>query len=261
MNKEFAFTIIKKTKEDYNRIAPHFDVTRKLPWDEFEEFKKYIWENANILDLGCGNGRLVSFLNKITKDSPLLQRTVLCNRYVGLDISEEIIKTAKKNHPGFEFLIGDFSKLPFEDDTFDIIFSIASFHHIPSEELRLEALEEMKRVLRKDGKILMTVWNLWDQEKYQRYIKSTTDEWISNNYSSNEMRSLKSSHLAPLDSNNSEYDVGDSLIPWKSPEGKVLAERYYHAFRELELKELFKKAELKIEKISTGKFNITLITT
>lgn len=266
MDRDFALKIIEKTRDDYNLIAPHFDVTRKYPWEEFSEFKKYIRGEEEILDLGCGNGRLVSFLNKITKVRPLLQGSDPCNRYVGLDISEEIIKTARKNHPNFKFLVGDFLNLPFPDDTFDIIFSIASFHHIPSTELRLEALKEMKRVLKKDGIILMIVWNLGEQEKYQPYIKNARDERLEfNDYSSSrakrnrEVTAKKFSTSSNDIQRNGQLDLGDSLIPWKDEKGKVLAERYYHAFTKEELKTIFENSGFKIKEIVANKFNIVII--
>jgi ubiquinone/menaquinone biosynthesis C-methylase UbiE len=53
--------IIHKTREDYNRIAKYFDSTRNNV-GELEIFKKFVKNGQNILDWGCGNGRLVYLL-------------------------------------------------------------------------------------------------------------------------------------------------------------------------------------------------------
>lgn len=219
MKREFALRIIEKTRDDYNKISSHFDITRKYPWKEFADFKEYIKKENNILDLGCGNGRLIDFL----KDFDI--------KYTGTDISDKLVEVAKENYPKNNFIIGDFLKLPFGKETFDTVFSIASFHHIPSTELRLESLEEIKRVLKKDGYLLITVWNLLDQEKYSEYIKKEEDE----------------------------YDVGDSLIPWKNENGKVIADRYYHAFTIEESEELFKKAGFEIIESKKSKYNLLFV--
>ena len=60
--------------------------------------KELIPENSNVLELGCGNGHLLAGLKP--------------NRGVGLDISENLIKDAKKDYPDLKFYQGDIEKLP-----------------------------------------------------------------------------------------------------------------------------------------------------
>lgn len=206
MKKDFAKKLIKKTQEDYNRIAKHFSSTRVYPWSEMKKFIDYIKDSDKVLDLGCGNGRLLEILKKKDID------------YIGLDASKELLKIASKKYPEYKFLIGDVLDLPFDNNTFDIIFSIAVLHSIPGEESRLKAFSEIKRVLKKDGILTITVWNLWEEEKYLPYIKSEVND----------------------------YDIGDALIPWKDAKGNILAERYYHAFKKEGLENLVKKTGLKI---------------
>lgn len=101
--------------------------------------------NANakkILDVGCGTGNVLMKLN-INKD---------LNLY-GLDISEKMIETAKKNLGNkVELKIGDSEYMPWEDDFFDVIVCNASFHHYPNPE---KVLLEMKRVLKSKGTLII----------------------------------------------------------------------------------------------------------
>lgn len=146
MNPSYAKYLIEKTKDYFNKNVEGFSGSRKWAWPEFEELKKYIKNNERVLDLGCGNGRLFELLKK--------------NKYIGVDFSKKLIEKAKEKY-GNHFQIADIFSLPFSDDYFDSIWIIAVFHHIPSKKLRLKALEEMGRVLRKNGKIIMTCWYLF----------------------------------------------------------------------------------------------------
>jgi len=185
--------------------------------------------------------------------------------YIGIDSSEKLIKLAKKNFPEQKdkFQVGDILNLSLDDNTFNTVFSIAVLHHIPGKELQIESLKEIKRVLKKDGILIITVWNLWDQEKYSHYIK------IKSNYSSTEVEkhnnlSIKKKFFSQqardkLSSNYKHFDIGDALVPWKSPDGEILAERYYHAFKMGALENLIKKSGLKILEIKKTDYNLYAI--
>ncbi len=74
--------------------------------------------NANLLDVACGNGTLLSMLDSKVK----------INGY-GVDISENMIDQAQKRHPKFQYAVSACDEIPFEDSTFDVITVSASFHH------------------------------------------------------------------------------------------------------------------------------------
>lgn len=193
--------LLNKVKEDYNEIASEFSETRKRPWPEFELFKKYadsFGPKAKILDVGCGNGRLAHALH-----TPGLKLD-----YVGVDNSTELIKLAKELNPEVEFKHGDILEIPCPDKSFDIVFAIAVLHHVPSKKLQLQAMSEIKRVLKKGGIAIVTAWNLWEQKKYEDCIDKKTH---------------------------------DSLIPWGDSK-KV--KRFYHAFTAEELAELISESGL-----------------
>jgi tRNA (uracil-5-)-methyltransferase TRM9 len=77
--------------------------------------------------------------------------------YTGVDISFELVKNAKESYPGVNFIVGSVLNLPFEDECFDKVISIAVLHHIPSLALRIKFMEEGYRVLKKDGQMIITV--------------------------------------------------------------------------------------------------------
>jgi tRNA (uracil-5-)-methyltransferase TRM9 len=215
MKESVALKIMDKVKNDYEEIAAHFSQTRGNVWQDILFIKNYVKSDMNILDLGCGNARLLRMIGDLNID------------YTGIDFSEKLIAHAKAGFDqksGRHFVVGSALNLPFENESFDLVISIAFLHHIPSKKLRLKAMEEIARVLKPEGITIITVWNLW-QKKYYKYV-------------------IKNILLKVL--GLSRFDFNDALIPWKKG---VFVERYYHAFTMNELKNLARKSFLKIEDI------------
>jgi SAM-dependent methyltransferase len=211
-----AQKILRQVRDSYHRIGHEFSDTRRYGWEEFKFFKKYLFANSEIVDLGCGNGRLINFL-----DQYFLGETF---RYIGIDNSTALLEKAHQLFPRNLFLPGDQLQIPVDDGQVDLLFNIAAFHHIPSRRLRLEALQEMKRVLKPGGLLIMTVWNLW-QWKYWQANLAAWGRFIFTFGS---------------------YAPNDLFIPWKNNRGKTLSKRYYHSFLPGELSELVRRSGLEI---------------
>lgn len=115
-----------------------------------------------ILDLGCGKGFLLEILKKYQ------------SKLYGADISSEMIKYAQKmlgSHA--ELKVADSENLPWENNSFDIISCILSFHHYPDP---MKSMVEMKRVLKHNGHI--TIAELWLPEPL-RYL---TNSYMKSNF-------------------------------------------------------------------------------
>jgi tRNA (uracil-5-)-methyltransferase TRM9 len=142
---------------NYNNFAKEWDQTRKHAWGEFEFAQKLLPAN-NILDAGCGNGRLVNWLrqNKFT------------GKYLGIDISSKLIKIAKKNFPKEKFEIADLRNFQ-QAKQFDTIFSIATLHHITNPSEQKQVLKNLYISLKPKGQIFLTTWNLW-QPRFWKYF-------------------------------------------------------------------------------------------
>lgn len=201
-----------KTKSDYNLIADKFASTRQHNWDDINSLIQiYVKTGDKILDLGCGNGRLISILPENIS-------------YNGIDISTELIKKARTRYPHNNFQIGNLLSLPYADQTFDTIIAIASLNHIPSDQLRQQAINEIHRVLKNNGIFITSNWNL-DQDKYKKYF-----------------------NLDP------QLDANDAMIPWKDNLGKTIANRYYHLFTLEEIEQLLSRFELQDNLITDRNF-------
>ena len=216
MNQKTAKKLLKKTRKDYTKIADHFAETRKYIWPEFKKFLAYLKSGDKVLDVGCGNGRLLQLFYDMPID------------YIGIDSCPELIEQAKKkwHRPNrkIQFTVADAVDLDFEEGSFDAVFCLATLHHIPGKEMQEKVIANIKRVVKKNGYVFITVWNLW-QKKYRGYI------W-KNNFK-------KIIFL-------SKFDFNDFLLPWKNPDGKIMATRYCHAFKKEELESLLVSSGLKI---------------
>jgi ubiquinone/menaquinone biosynthesis C-methylase UbiE len=100
---------------------------------------------AEVLEVGCGGGQLAQ--------SALDKRRDL--RWTGLDTSAEQIARARKRNANCEgalFVVGDALELPFPDERFNAVVSIASIKHWPDQ---AKGLAECVRVLRPGGQLLV----------------------------------------------------------------------------------------------------------
>ena len=207
MDKNQATKLIEQNLRVYNTIAKHFSDTRQYVWEELKPLASFVTEGDTVLDLGCGNGRLY----QIFQDLPI--------SYIGVDQSEELLVLAHKHFHQGKFVQGSMLKIPFPDQSVHVIFCIAAFQHIPGREMQIQALKEMKRVLKPGGKLLLSNWNLYG-------------EW-----------GLKQVHTGKY----KQIESGDFLVPWRDAEGEVLGERYYHGFTIEELAGLFKEVGLTVQ--------------
>lgn len=206
----------------YNTIAQDFSRTRQAVWPEFQLFLPYLepYKHQLLSVLDLGCGN--GRAREIFKDFNC--------RYSGLDISAELIHEAQKLHPHETFFIGNMTELPLPDHSQDVITVIAAFHHLPNQPARQQTMQEIRRVLKPNGVVFMTNWYLW-QQKYWRPI------W----------NALRHGHPRDL------------LIPWKNNRGEIMAERYYHAFTDRELRKLFRATNFSVVYQGKHRFNFVSI--
>lgn len=216
MLKKKAIAIVRQNRINYNTISVEWDKSRHHPTDLKLKLLKAIKDGDEVLDLGCGNGLMMS---EVLKQGS--------KKYIGLDNSLKLIALAKKRYTKeikekkVKFEVGDATKLPFDKNSFDFIFSFAVMHHIPSKELQLKFLSEIFNTLKAGGKAVVVNWNLLNGRFYKKF---KVEEQLSNTSIS--------------------YDYGDLYIPWKATSNNNVL-RYIHIFSKKELTELAKEAGFK----------------
>jgi len=128
----------------YDTIADEFDKTRVRLWPCVISFLDEFQSNAEILDIGCGNGKYMNYRDDIN--------------IKGIDISTNLIEICKKK--GFDVIKAPMTDIPFTDNKFDGIICIASYHHLNNDDDRKKTLNEIYRILKPGGIAFIEVWGV-----------------------------------------------------------------------------------------------------
>ena len=143
----------------------------------FEEEKEYliknIFNNAKVLEVGCGEGRTIRDIIRKTSN------------IIAIDHDKKAINDAKKNlknYSDIKIIKAEAIKLPFKENSFDFVLCMTTFANFGKN--KIKALLEMKRVVKKDGYIIISTFseNAFDEriKVYKKFnapikeIKGTT---------------------------------------------------------------------------------------
>jgi SAM-dependent methyltransferase len=138
-----------------------------------------------------------------------------CDIEGSIDNSSALVEIAKRSYPEADIRVGDATALPYGDRTFDIAFSFAVVHHIPSDALRRRFIAEASRVLAPGATFVLTAWDLWRP----KYLLSLLRTAIASTL-----------FLSPLDCGDMMHVFGTERTP-----------RYLHAFTKRELRRLLSR--------------------
>jgi ubiquinone/menaquinone biosynthesis C-methylase UbiE len=133
---------------DYNKASKTFDNTRVAD-DEIIEImanNNVFIENHNILDFGCGTGNYLLRISQRYK----------CNCY-GLEPSEGMREKAIIKNPNVKIIEGNHENISFEDNFFDLIYTIDVIHYIKNLDL---FFSNLYKKLKENGKICIKTQTL-----------------------------------------------------------------------------------------------------
>lgn len=119
---------------------------------QYKAQKLYTWfkslniEKKQILDFGCGDGLMTDYVSRI------FSKTIV----FGVDPSPKSISEAQKkfSHINFSISSENSTELDFDDNSFDLIFSAGTFHHIPFT-LHKGYILELLRILKPEGTLVI----------------------------------------------------------------------------------------------------------
>jgi len=205
----------------YDVIAESFDSTRKYPWKEVSEFIEKIPLGEFVLDLGSGNGRHTKLLSKQSRGT------------IGVDISFNILKLSLAKELAeitrdINLVNSDAVKLPFKDNAFDKIISIAVIHHLATDDSRKKVLSEIFRILKKDGLAQISCW----LKSHPRFSKDDLRDAV-------------------------QAGKKDVIVPWTLKNGEKIS-RYYYLFDIDEIEALAKNVGFSIIESKESNHNLFL---
>jgi len=137
------FSELTKTRYD---LEPHI----------YEFLSGIDFKGKKVLEVGFGQGTDAAFMAEHGAD------------YYGVDLSNEHLSISKKRFQLFglkgNFRIADAENLPFDDNSFDMVYSNGVIHHTPDTQ---KTVDEIYRVLRPGGKAVVMVYH---KNSYNYYI-------------------------------------------------------------------------------------------
>jgi len=130
--------------------------------------------------------------------------------FVGIDNCKNFLNICRKKN--LNVIESNLMSIPLKDESCNAIICIAVFHHFSCHENRLKALNEIYRLLKPDGKILLSVWSINQPSKTRRSFDTYGTNIVSYNKNGN------------------------------------IYNRYYYIFELDEIKNLFEKSKLFLSK-------------
>jgi SAM-dependent methyltransferase len=150
-----------QTKEIYNQISNRFDISRVRIWPCVKKFLDSFSSSSILLDVGCGNGK------------NMLYRTDL--NFKGIDFSIKLVEICKNKN--LDVIESSMTNIPHDNNYFDGIIVIASYHHLSNDLERKQTLDELYRVIKSGGKVLIVVWAM-EQPEDSKFNFTKSDELV-----------------------------------------------------------------------------------
>jgi len=156
-----------------------------------------------ILMLGCGTG-----------EESMLLREYGAADLVGVDLSSESIKLASSTYPEHDFQVADMHSLPFEDSSFDFVYSSLAVHYSSNP---LSVYKEIARVLKPGGVLQFSVGHpmRWSSERVER--DGHTTKLIGYDESSDPLSQRVYGDYSDFREYSETFPTGETLTFWVGP--------------------------------------------
>jgi arsenite methyltransferase len=121
--------------------------------------------SETVVDIGCGRGLLLN----------AAARRLTTGKAIGIDLWQSADQSGNRPEGTLanaqaegvadrvEVKTGDMRKLPFEDQTIDVVVSSLAIHNIPDKDGRAQAVREIARVLKPNGQVALLDFQCTDE--------------------------------------------------------------------------------------------------
>lgn len=140
-------------REEFTRAASTFAKRTKGRFDHMNvvEFSR-VESGATVMEIGAGTGNFLALFSDVAA------------RLIAVDVTDEMLRTARESFPEMDLVLGDGARLPFASRSVDLVSCAQMLHHIHEP---LPLLKEMRRVSKPDGSVLVI-----DQAAPESYEKA-----------------------------------------------------------------------------------------
>jgi tRNA (uracil-5-)-methyltransferase TRM9 len=220
MDEETTERLLALNRKFYASFARPFAASRPVSDPALVCILPYIPQHASVLDVGCGNGRLATLLDRERPGAAC----------VGVDAVPELVELARAQAGHLTAVSAEFRVIDvtrpgwggaLRGMPFDCAVVLAVLHHIPGFGLRVQVLREIAGLLKPDGCVILSTWQFLDSARMRRKIVDWSEAGIAE-----EM-----------------LEPGDYLLDWKR-EGRGL--RYCHLVDGAEVQRLAARGGLRV---------------
>jgi ubiquinone/menaquinone biosynthesis C-methylase UbiE len=120
-------------------------------------------KNSLILEAGCGAGKWLLYFKRIGYKS------------IGIDFSENGLKKIREKDKRIMLVKGDIRNLPIKNETFDLVFSFGVVEHFRKPQ---QLINEMHRVVKKNGLLFLDTPNLLSFHTFYRFYRKFRKKWV-----------------------------------------------------------------------------------
>lgn len=213
MNRQTIAALSRINRTFYRLQSEDFSRTRRSPWPGWKRVVSAYEERnptsdtgslLSILDVGCGNGRLLPFLTEHSQASI---------RYFGVDSSLALLMNARSDAAGRTSpqpklvaaeLIDDRPLEFLGSAQFDLAVVFGVLHHIPSYQARQSLLSALADCLASGGMMAVSFWQFGEQRRFLRRSVSWTD--------------YNKQAREPIE--KAELEKGDMVLTWGDQKGQ-----------------------------------------
>jgi SAM-dependent methyltransferase len=203
--------IVLNTQTSYDRVAVEYaqkfkDEMDDKPFDRdcLDRLAREVGKLGPICDLGCGPGQIARYLHRQGVKT------------LGVDLSPRMVAEAQRLNRDIHFHQGDMLALPDADDSWGGIAAFYCIIHIPRDQI-VDALREMKRVL-KPGGVLLITFHIGQENKH-------LDEWWEKPVNLDFAFYLPEEMETWL--KEAGYELEETLVREPNPEVEVATRRAY----------------------------------
>jgi tRNA (uracil-5-)-methyltransferase TRM9 len=221
--------LINLNKAFYDNISQHWNNDPNYYWRGWYNLLPYLQSKIEtkgairILDLGCGNGRFLSFLEANFANYNNIS-------YTGID-NADFKKIDKSLYPNIssDFLDRDLLEVDWRlEGKYDIVVAFGIIHHIPGERLLISFFNNLQKVLETDGLSVVTTWQYMRLERLQKRLIVGPER----------VELLKN-----LDIGENELRMGDNFLDWIKGNYGI---RFSHYFEEAEVRRILPNFDLTV---------------
>ncbi|SDG63122.1 class I SAM-dependent methyltransferase [Desulfosporosinus hippei] len=189
------------TAYDNNCVAFNDKFTDYPPYQQMiKEFINLLEPGIKVLDLGCGPGNVARQLMLVGKNFTLK----------GIDLSEEMIKLARKNAPAGDFSCEDIRDISFKTESFDAVFLSFCIVHLNQSEV-LSLLQKVSNYLKREGKLYLSFME-GKKDGFEKTSFSKEEIYYFYHPAQSVKKILEDNHFSIIEIKEQDYPESDGSI-------------------------------------------------